>query len=424
MPSIERHPDTGKRPWWHLGGLFGPLDLDRAVREEDVKTLRKARQRDDAQLRKRAIGALARVTTEDAESALQEALLDEDEGNRQLAAWALAAREWIPPSPTLEVLFCIAKQDWEALLRIPTDTLLSFDPESVTWVHGKNYPSEDTLAHLLVVFKAWEDDRVPHLVEVLSDQSMNEKGRTLAVMACGLIGAEEAAEPLAAVLGDTSADPGLHAASFLALSCLGPAALESALALLRESSLPREIRAPASRLLAAMGEAAVPGLLKAIEYGDEATRVFGANAVLGTANEQAIAQLKPLRRDPDYQVRIELSLLMDRVHEATVQTYLWRLKDEGLIMERTGGNGPVERMIAALALGNLADPRAIEPLLTAAREDRNGNVRTHAAFALGRMISEPEARDGLIQLLRSGGEARQTAAMVLLQSGVSIQDEL
>ena len=40
---------------------------------------------------------------------------------------------------------------------------------------------------------------------------------------------------------------------------------------------------------------------------------------------------------------------------------------------------------AALALGNIGDPRAVNPLIKVLQEDDNSMVRGHTAWALGKM---------------------------------------
>jgi epoxyqueuosine reductase len=55
---------------------------------------------------------------------------------------------------------------------------------------------------------------------------------------------------------------------------------------------------------------------------------------------------------------------------------------------------------AALALGNIGDPRAVNPLLKVLQEDDNSMVRGHTAWALGK-IGGKKAKFALEKALKT-----------------------
>ena len=59
---------------------------------------------------------------------------------------------------------------------------------------------------------------------------------------------------------------------------------------------------------------------------------------------------------------------------------------------------PEVRKNAAEALGKIKDPRAVEPLITALKDEYSG-VRWHAAWSLGE-IQDPRAVEPLIEALK------------------------
>ena len=77
------------------------------------------------------------------------------------------------------------------------------------------------------------------------------------------------------------------------------------------------------------------------------------------------------------------------------------------------------REAAAFALGQIADPRAVEPLERVLTEDKESEVRASAAFALG-MLSDPRAAQALSKALEDDEAAVRSSAVTGL--GL-VQDE-
>ena len=81
-------------------------------------------------------------------------------------------------------------------------------------------------------------------------------------------------------------------------------------------------------------------------------------------------------------------------------------------IQRLRGGSQTECEWAAQALGGIADPRAVEPLV-ASLKDNYASVRTDAAGALGK-IRDPRAVEPLVACLKdSSWSVRESAAQAL-----------
>lgn len=89
--------------------------------------------------------------------------------------------------------------------------------------------------------------------------------------------------------------------------------------------------------------------------------------------------------------------LFDNLGELNVKILKMRKDVDGLIKVLGTGRHPESREEAAEALGEIRDPRAVDPLI-AALNDRNPEVREEAAEALGK-IGDPRAVEPLTGLL-------------------------
>jgi HEAT repeat protein len=116
------------------------------------------------------------------------------------------------------------------------------------------------------------------------------------------------------------------------------------------------------------------------------------------------------RRIPNILLGLALSLLTAGclwgcgLGEDEVQRNIRRLKDRN----------PVTRSGSAINLGDLKDPRAVEPLI-AALQDRESSVQGDAAQALGR-LQDPRAVEPLIALLQDPKESVRENAVKALGS--------
>ena len=72
------------------------------------------------------------------------------------------------------------------------------------------------------------------------------------------------------------------------------------------------------------------------------------------------------------------------------------------------------RWYAASALGEIKDPRAVEPLIATLKNDKNGYVRAMAAWALGE-IKDPRAVEPLIAALSDESHGVRKSAPLALR---------
>jgi len=104
--------------------------------------------------------------------------------------------------------------------------------------------------------------------------------------------------------------------------------------------------------------------------------------------------IKTLYYKKDLKVRWEAVKALSRIGEPSVEAFVQALKDESELIRRE----------AAVALGEIKDEKAIEPLITALTTDEESEVRGSAAFALGSIGSE-KAIEPLITALTTDEES-------------------
>jgi HEAT repeat protein len=154
-------------------------------------------------------------------------------------------------------------------------------------------------------------------------------------------------------------------------------------------------------------EAAIPGLLQALEHPNSPVRWRAAAALGQLGSEAAIPGLLQALEDPDSSVRERAAAALEQLgSEAAILGLLQALEDPDFsVRER-----------AAAALGQLGSEAAILGLLQAL-EHPNSNVRGSAAETLGKLGSEA-AIPGLLQALEDpDSSVRERAAAALGQLG-------
>ena len=171
------------------------------------------------------------------------------------------------------------------------------------------------------------------------------------------------------------------------------------------------VRWKAAEALSKIGAPAVEPLIGALSHDDDDVRWKAAIALGEIGDPQAIEPLILLLCDEDRFVKSHAALALGAIGEPAVNPLLRALRE---------GDGNL-RWGAAIALGKIRDPRAIEPLIRALA-DKYENVRAESASSLA-AIGKP-ALGPLLQFLKfSDGPERLevVAALGELQDTDAIQ---
>jgi HEAT repeat protein len=134
------------------------------------------------------------------------------------------------------------------------------------------------------------------------------------------------------------------------------------------------VRWKAAEALSKLGSPAVPALIGALRHDDDDVRWKAAIALGEIGDPQAIEPLILLLCDEDRFVKSHAALALGSIGEPAINPLLRALRE---------GDGNL-RWGAAIALGKIRDPRAIEPLIRALA-DKYENVRAESASSLAAM---------------------------------------
>lgn len=173
----------------------------------------------------------------------------------------------------------------------------------------------------------------------------------------------------------------------------------------------RSLAVPAADALGEIRDPrAVALLIAALGDKDWKLRAAAAEALGKIGDPRAAQPLIAILVDSQWDVRSVANEALVRIGAGAVEPLVAALKDGGVL----GASGV--RAYAASALGQIGDPRAVDPLI-AALKDETGGVRAFAASALGQ-IGDPRAVEPLIAALKGeGGWARKEAVEALGQIG-------
>ena len=161
------------------------------------------------------------------------------------------------------------------------------------------------------------------------------------------------------------------------------------------------VRWKAAEALSKLGSPAVPALIGALRHEDDDVRWKAAIALGEIGDPQAVEPLILLLCDEDRFVKSHAALALGSIGEPAVNPLLRALRE---------GDGNL-RWGAAIALGKIRDPRAVEPLIRALA-DKYENVRAESASSLG-AIGKP-ALGPLLRFLKfSEGPERLEVVMAL-----------
>jgi HEAT repeat protein len=164
-------------------------------------------------------------------------------------------------------------------------------------------------------------------------------------------------------------------------------------------SLDPTVSTAAADRLVAMGPPAVPFIVDELKHGQARMRASAA-LVLGQMRHAAtIPELADHLADPDHQVRVAAERALAEMGGLAVP----------VLLTRVGNADGAVRRTAAMVLGEIGDPRAIQPLILALSDEDIG-VRQSAAEALGALKADA-AIPSLVKLLQDPSPVVRSSAL-------------
>lgn len=267
-------------------------------------------------------------------------------------------------------------------------------------------------------------DAVAEQIAALRDEDWAIRGE-----AAGLLGTfkdPRAVVPLVSLLRDQ--DRSVREAAIGALRSIGPAAVETVATCLTELDL--SVQESASAILATIAdERVLAPLIKVLHSGDWIVRMHAAKALGRVRNADAVEPLIPLLQDKVKAVREEAATALAAIGDAAISSLLKALQHEDWLVRlhaveslgKAKSKQAVEPLLSVLfndrdsavredavrALGEIGDPQAVEYLFTAMQEP---GLRTLGVEALGR-IGDARAVPVLIDVLVGASPPQATRAV-------------
>lgn len=264
-------------------------------------------------------------------------------------------------------------------------------------------------------------DAVAEQIAALRDEDWAIRGE-----AAGLLGNfkdPRAVVPLVSLLRDQ--DRSVREAAIEALRTIGAPAVETVGICLTDPDL--SVQESASAILAAIAdERVLAPLIKALSSGDWIIRMHAAKALGRMRNADAVEPLIPLLQDKVKAVREEAAAALAAIGDASIPSLLKALQHEDWLIRlhaveslgKSKSEQAVEPLLSVLfndrdsavredavrALGEIGDSKAVEYLFTAMQEP---GLRTLAVGALGH-IGDARAVPVLIDVLLGTGPPQAT----------------
>ena len=372
-------------------GLFGPPNVERMKNKRDVAGLIKALSyRKDDKVRQAAMVALGQIGDARAIESLIAMLKDADDGMRSAAADALGQ---IGDTLAVEPLIAVLQDSHDQVRYSAACALL----------------------------KVGDARAVEPLIAAL--KGVDRKLSVVAAGALGQIGDARAVEALTAALkrGIYRETPQAAAAALFRIGTPAVGPLSSAL---KDSD--SDVRKSAVQVLASIGAAcAVEPLFAALKDSHEGVRRAAAEALGRIGDARAVEPLISMlnaedKKDGDKHARRAAADALTKIGwrpgKDQVSVAYWGAKEQWwecigigapavdpLIDALRGGSA-----VAASALGQIGDARAVEPLIAALVDERQTVRAEAAAEALGR-IGDARAIEPLIAVVKRASSAVDSA---------------
>ena len=240
-----------------------------------------------------------------------------------------------------------------------------------------------------------------------------------------------AVEPLIAALTDSESGASIRDSAAKALGKIGDArAVEPLIAALKDSDW--NVRGFAAKALINLGALAVEPLIVALKHSNKDVRSGAAKALGKIGDARAVEPLIATLKDSDVHTYPAAAYALDefgwQAGKDEVSAAYWIGKQNWGECVKLGAvaveplivslkvDHPYVRMFVAEILGQMGDPRAVEPLIAALTDSESGaSIRDSAAKALGK-IGDARAVEPLIAALKdSNWNVRKKAAEALVK---------
>jgi HEAT repeat protein len=246
--------------------------------------------------------------------------------------------------------------------------------------------------------------QIDPLIDLLDQEEKN--ARRVAAQSLGAMNDERALKALIPALEDR--DEVVRTTAAESLKSAGSLAVAPLIDSLQRGDIHTWV--PAVEILGELGDSrAAEPLILALNHKSRALRAEAAKALGKIKDPRAVPPLIGILRDDDHGVRTIAAHSLEAIGEPAIEPLIETLRDDDIHV----------RVSAVIILGNLRDPRAVEPLMealyTEAREHKSWALRTELARSLGK-IKDPRGADALNMVIGDKDtEVRETAEWALQQ---------
>lgn len=340
-------------------GLFGPPDIGKLKAKGDLAALLRATEHKDPAIAAAALDALLSFGPA-AAPAVVPGLSAPEEAQRAHAADILTRLGWTSANASEEVALLIAQQKWAELPEVG-------------------------------------EAAVAPLSTILKNPGRGQGLDIVAVMALWAIGSRPALDALLNALRQ-----GRREAAFamVALSQM-QASMGEVAAMLESPTVAGRTKIGASQILGLLGAEAVPTVLQTIESCSGESRAYALIALMCTADPRTVEVGKRYLPSLDAETAAEMQNMLGYFEGGTSALV-------GALASPNSG----DRGIACIALGNLRQVEAVEPL-KARLADANPLIVLASSNALAK-IGTPEAVQALVEFVAKRNEAFQVMAIASL----------
>jgi HEAT repeat protein len=384
-PAVSPRRSAG----WSLGRLSPRLDPSQ--RNRIVESLALALRDPAAEVRETAASSLGRTGESQAIRPLVAALEDRSTAVRKIASEGLDLLGWSPTVPKEMINYRIARQDWEGAVQAGPSSAAAL----IRVMGGSDQTSR--LAAIRVLGRTGSIEAIGPLVAALKDP--DEAVRVSAAAALEQAGAPDAVDALLQASRDR--DREVRKAVALALAHTNDERAIPPILIMLRTREPDMVEI-AGKALIGLGPLSVSYLIQMLTEPDTPIQEL-ASQILTRTGPPAVPPLSNLLREGRPPANQLAANILGDIKDPRA---VWPLISALQITELT--------IPSAHALGKIGDPRAVKPLLDLLNSSFSEAVQQETALALG-SIGDPQALDPLIQLLRaSDREIRSDAAKALI----------